>query len=151
MRPRTAVVLLLLSPAAASAQARVGPEFQVNTYTTGGQRMAAVVLRRLEGEYALRLRCRLDDDSQDDGAFVPITGGPHFVELDWRRSSFPATSNGSCRLAVDGVEVSARTGLDNSVSSVDFVRLGALSVKTGATGTMYWDEFESRRRNPLGP
>jgi hypothetical protein len=29
--------------------------------------------------------------------------------------------------------------------------MGALSVKTGAFGSMYWDEFESRRRTEIGP
>jgi hypothetical protein len=29
--------------------------------------------------------------------------------------------------------------------------MGALSVKLGASGTMYWDEFESRRQNGIGP
>jgi hypothetical protein len=31
------------------------------------------------------------------------------------------------------------------------VRLGALSVKPGATGTLFWDEFESRRLTYIGP
>jgi hypothetical protein len=43
------------------------------------------------------------------------------------------------------------TGDPNSLSEVDFVRMGALSVKLGASGTMYWDEFESRRQNGIGP
>jgi hypothetical protein len=30
-------------------------------------------------------------------------------------------------------------------------RLGALSVKLGAIGTLYWDEFESRRLSDIGP
>ena len=41
--------------------------------------------------------------------------------------------------------------MDNSLSAVDFVRLGALSVKAGASGTLYWDEFESRRQGEIGP
>jgi hypothetical protein len=28
---------------------------------------------------------------------------------------------------------------------------GALSVKTGAAGTLYWDEFVSRRQTYIGP
>jgi hypothetical protein len=34
---------------------------------------------------------------------------------------------------------------------VDFVRLGALSLKAGASGTIRWDEFESRRVRYIGP
>jgi hypothetical protein len=33
----------------------------------------------------------------------------------------------------------------------DFVRLGALSVKSGASGDVYWDEFESRRKTYIRP
>jgi hypothetical protein len=29
--------------------------------------------------------------------------------------------------------------------------MGALSLKTGANGTLYWDEFESRRESYIGP
>jgi hypothetical protein len=31
------------------------------------------------------------------------------------------------------------------------MRLGALSVKAGASGTLLWDEFVSRRRSYIGP
>ena len=41
--------------------------------------------------------------------------------------------------------------LDNNLSSLDFVRLGALSVKTGASGTLFFDEFESRNQSYIGP
>ena len=42
------------------------------------------------------------------------------------------------------------TGLDNSLAEVDFARLGALSVKTGAGGTLFFDDFESRRQSYVG-
>ena len=115
------------------------------------RRLAAVVLRRLSGTYALMLRCREDDNSQDDSGFFTIPDAPHVVELDWKRSSGPDALDGSCALWIDGVGVSSHTNLDNSVSGVDFVRMGALSVKTGATGSLFWDEFESRRLSPIGP
>ena len=73
------------------------------------------------------------------------------MELDWRRASGPSTNDGSFELSIDGTPVHAATTLDNSLSRVDFVRLGALSVKVGASGTIYWDEFESRRQGGIGP
>jgi hypothetical protein len=75
----------------------------------------------------------------------------HFVELDWKRSSGPDANDGSFELWIDGASVHAASALDNSVSAVDFVRMGALSVKVGAAGTLYRDEFESRRVNYIGP
>ena len=115
------------------------------------RRLLAVVLRRLNGQYALMGRARLDDNSQADTAFFSITDEPHVVEVDWRRASGPDAADGTFELWIDGVSRQTLTGLDNHLSSVDFVRLGALSVKVGATGTIHWDEFESRRDTYIGP
>jgi hypothetical protein len=115
------------------------------------RRLLAIVLRFKNGQYDVMGRARLDDDRQADTAFVPIAPGPHAIEVDWRRSSGPDANDGSFQLWIDGTSVATLTGLDNSISSVDFARLGALSVKTGANGTMYWDEFESRRASYTGP
>ena len=115
------------------------------------RRVAAIVLRRLSGAYAILGRARLDDDSQYDTGFFPISDGEHYVELDWQRSTGPDANDGAFELWIDGTSVHAATGLDNSVSAVDFVRLGALSVKVGATGTLFLDEFVSRRRTYSGP
>jgi hypothetical protein len=115
------------------------------------RRLAAIVLRRQAGAYSLMGRVRLDDDSQADTAFVPITAGPHVVEIDWRRSTGPSASDGSFQMWIDDALVGSLSFLDNSASAVDFARLGALSVKAGASGTMHWDEFESRRTSYIGP
>jgi hypothetical protein len=115
------------------------------------RRLAAVVLRRQSGVHAVMLRCRLDDNSQDNSGFFPISDAPHWVEIDWQRATGPDALDGACRLWIDGASVSTRTNLDNSLSGVDFVRMGALSVKTGASGTLYWDDFESRRQGDIGP
>jgi hypothetical protein len=109
------------------------------------RRLLAVVLRRVGGQYSLMGRARRDDNSQADTGFFAISDAPHVVEVAWTRSSLPDASDGSFELWIDGALVSALTGLDNHVSAVDFARLGALSVKAGAAGTMFWDTFGSRR------
>jgi hypothetical protein len=108
------------------------------------------VLKRQGGAYSIEGRCRLDSGAQADTGFFAISDGPHAVEIDWKRSSSAVANDGTFELWIDGVSRSQLTGLDNSVSSVDFVRMGALSVKAGATGTLYWDEFVSRRINAIG-
>jgi hypothetical protein len=115
------------------------------------RRLVAIVLRRVSGQYAVMGRARLDDNSQHDTGFFPITDGAHVVELHLVRSSGPDASDGQFELWIDGTSMQAATGLDNSASGVDFVRLGALSVKDGASGTLSWDEFESRRSSYIGP
>ena len=51
---------------------------------------------------------------------------------------------------IDGTEVHSTATLDNNRSAVDFVRLGAISMKGGASGAMRWDEFEPRRASSIG-
>jgi cysteine-rich repeat protein len=115
------------------------------------RRLLAVVLRRIAGQYAIMGRARRDDNSQANTGFTPIGAGAHWVQLDWRRSTGPDALDGRLEMWVDGTSVSTLTGLDNSISAVDFVRLGALSVKAGAAGTLRWDHFESRREFLIGP
>jgi hypothetical protein len=115
------------------------------------RRVAAIVLRRLAGSYSIRARARLDDNTQQDTPFVPIGDGPHAIELHLVASSDPEVSGGRFLLFVDGNFVGGAIGIDNSLAAVDFVRLGALSLKPGASGTLHWDEFESRRGSPIGP
>jgi hypothetical protein len=117
---------------------------------TPTRRLAAVVLKRQGTSYSLMGRCRLDDGSQADTGFIPITDAEHEVEIDWKRSTGPSASDGRFELFLDGVSVSVLSNLNNSASSVDFARLGALSVKAGASGTMFWDEFQSRRLGYIG-
>jgi hypothetical protein len=116
-----------------------------------GTRLITLVLKRQGGAYSVEGRVRRNDGTRADTGFFPITDGPHFLELDWVRSSAPGASDGSFTLRIDNAPVSALTFLDNDGSPVDFVRMGALSIKTGAGGTLYYDQFESRRQVFIGP
>ena len=115
------------------------------------RRVMAVVLRRLGGAYSLMVRARQDDNSQVNTSFVPITAGPHRVEFEWIRSSGASANDGQLRLWLDGTLMQTVTGLDNSISAIDFTRLGALSVKAGASGVLDWDAYQARRRAPTAP
>jgi hypothetical protein len=115
------------------------------------RRVAAVVLRRVAGAYALRARARVDNNIQVDTPFFPITDEPHFVELSWIRASAPGLNNGVMHFWIDGELKASLRGLDTDAHGIDFVRLGALSVKGGANGTLYFDEFASRRLGTIGP
>jgi hypothetical protein len=113
-------------------------------FEDGPRRLFAVVLRRIAGQYSMTARVLLDNDTRANTGFVDITDEPHDIELYWRRASGPDANDGTFELSIDGVS-STLVGLDNSLSSVDFVRMGALSVKDGADGSMHWDDFGSFR------
>jgi hypothetical protein len=115
------------------------------------RRLFAVVLRRIGGQYALGGRARRDDNSQADTGFFSISDAPHAVEIAWSRAGTPDANDGTFEMWIDGAQVATLGGLDNHASAVDFARLGALSVKATATGTLYWDAFDSRRASYIGP
>jgi hypothetical protein len=115
------------------------------------KRLVQVALRRIGGQYSLAASVRRDDDTLADTGFAAISAAPHVVEIDWFRASRPGANDGTFELWIDGASVAALSGLDNDTRAVDFVRLGALSVKAGASGTLRFDEFESRRWSYIGP
>ena len=115
------------------------------------RRVFAIVLRRVNGQYGLMGRARLDNGDQADTGFFDITAASHFVEIDWLRSSGADANDGRFVLSIDGVVQSTLTGLDNSISSVDFSRLGALSVKASANGSVKWDHYQANRMGAVGP
>ena len=119
-------------------------------FDDGGFRIATLVLKRQLGAYTVEGRVRRNDGTRADTGFFPITDGPHFIEFDWQRASAPGAMDGSFTLRIDDALVSSLINIDNDASPVGFARLGALSIKTGAAGTLYYDQFESRRQNPIG-
>jgi len=120
-------------------------------FDDGGLRVFTLVLKRQGGAYSIEARVRRNDGTRADTGFFPIVDGPHFFEVDWQRSSAPGASDGSFTFRVDNVVLSTLTLLDNDASPVDFVRMGALAIKAGAFGTLYYDQFESRRQVFIGP
>ena len=115
------------------------------------RRLFAIVLKRQGGHYSVMGRVRRNDGTQADTGFFPISAGEHWVELDWVRASSAVASDGTFEMWLDGQSVSSLTGVPNGISAVDFVRMGALSVKAGATGILRWDQFASRRQTQIGP
>jgi len=120
-------------------------------FDPSGFRTITLVLKRQAGAYSVETRVRRDDGTRADTGFLPISDGPHFIEFNWQRATGPGASDGTLEMWIDGTSLATLTGIDNDLSSVDSARMGALSVKTGAAGTLYFDEFESRRQGYIGP
>jgi hypothetical protein len=121
-------------------------------FNGSNQRVVTLVLRRQTGVYALMGRVRLDDGTRANTGFFTISNAPHLIELRWARATAAGSNNGAFVLYIDDVAVSNLTGLDNDTSTLEFVRLGVMTVKTAlASGTPYFDQFESRRVDYIGP
>ena len=113
-------------------------------FDAAARRAFALVLRRRDGEYALMARARLAGGSRADTAFVPITDAPHSIELLYAAETAPDANDGVLILAVDNATVAVLENLDLG-APIERARLGALSVKGGAAGSLLFDGFDSRR------
>jgi hypothetical protein len=114
------------------------------------RRVSALVLKRQGGSYSLMQRCRRDDNSQAETGFFPISDEPHWILIEWQRATTDSSNDGVCALTIDGVEVARVPDVQNNSRTIGRVRLGALSVKSGATGTLFFDEFVSKRMGTIG-
>ncbi len=114
-------------------------------------RVVTIVMRRLGAQYSVMARVREDDGTTSDTAFFNVTDAPHAVEIAWQRATAPAAHDGTFQMWIDGAPVATLAGLDSASRRIDFARLGLMSVKAGASGTVYLDGFESRRRTFIGP
>jgi tartrate-resistant acid phosphatase type 5 len=78
-------------------------------------------------------------------AYANISNDTHMIEVDWG-------NDGHLTFWIDEVQQYSLTGINNSLYTIDRVRLGApvMSI-TGTSGSFYIDAFESRRQSYIGP
>ena len=111
-----------------------------------------IEFRRSSGVYQVRAQIRNNGSTFLTTGYVTISDAPHFLEIDWRASTAPGASNGGLTFWVDGVQAGSITGVDNDTRRIDAVWLGAVGgIDSGTRGTEFFDSFESRRLNFIGP
>lgn len=111
-----------------------------------------VELRNSSGLYQIRAKILNDSSTFVVTSWFTISDAPHFIEVDWRAATGSGANNGGLTLWIDGVQQANLTGIDNYTWRVDRARLGALAgMDAGTSGTYYFDAFESRRQNYIGP
>jgi hypothetical protein len=122
-----------------------------NAFQDTSTRMITIVLRRRQGQYAVQAQAVLDGGTVASTAFANITDAPHAIEFDWRRATAAGANDGSLQLWIDGGAVATLGGLDNDTTRIDIARLGPQNLQSGASGTLFFDRFESRRTTFIGP
>jgi hypothetical protein len=124
------------------------------------RRLVIIALQKVGVDYYLMARVRGVEDANGD-ADVPEVGPfkitnpqlQHRVEFEWRKAGDTTPPHdGYFRIWIDSkdpvpghAEQSTRTNLGTGQHAVDFGRLGAISVHTGASGSLYLDGFVSHR------
>jgi hypothetical protein len=115
------------------------------------RRLFAVVLKRQGSQFSVLGRTRLDSNAQVATSFYNITAEPHAIEVEWRAATTPTSADGEFSLWIDGTLQQTLGSLQNNTRTIDFVRMGGLSLKGGASGTLFFDDFVSRRSSYIGP
>jgi hypothetical protein len=111
-----------------------------------------VEFRQSSGAYQIRVALFNDSSAWINSNWFMISDAPHFIEIDWRAATGVGANNGGLTLWIDGTQQADLTGVDNDTRRIDRARLGALSgIDAGTNGTYYFDAFESRRQNYIGP
>jgi hypothetical protein len=81
---------------------------------------------------------------------IPLAGGPHVLDVGWRRASSPTSRDGVFALQLDGVDAGGVPSLDNDrrggVESVELgLALRAFPRPAGAPRFVRLDSFQSWR------
>jgi hypothetical protein len=119
---------------------------------SGSTSMLRVDFRFSGGVYQLMARALDDGAIWSATPWFTISDAPHSIEFDWQASTAFGANNGTLAFWIDGAQLSTLTGIDNDTRRIDTIRLGAVTgLDAGTIGTVYFDVFESRRQNYIGP
>ena len=111
-----------------------------------------VEFRYYASQYQLRADTVNDSNSWSQTAWVAVSDGPHFVEVAWQAASTAGANDGVLTFWVDDSQQGSFTNIDSDTRRFDYVQFGIVGgVDNGSRGTMYFDEFESRRDSYIGP
>lgn len=112
------------------------PQFSVVVVNDSGTRKLHFLMKTNSGEV------------ESNPALDPIlSGGWHAVELHWTRDN----ADGRLETWIDGMAGPALTGVDNSSSTMESVRWGAVDgVDAQTSGMLDLDLFDSRRTETIG-
>lgn len=124
--------------------------FQALSTQPKNKKIISMLVRWFAGKYQIMVKVRMDSGGNRKTGWIEIPDRPHTIELDWRKSSAPGRNDGSFSLWIDGQLQSNLQQIDNDTRFLDIVRLGMIHSAPGAAGTIYLDDFVSRRSTYIG-
>jgi len=105
-----------------------------------------VQVQKSGGIYQANIGARNDNGNWVNSSWNNLSNGWNALEIEYLASH----ATGQMSLWVGGVLEQSLTGLDNEGSKVDSVRLGGMGAAAGSSGTVYLDDFDSRRISAPG-
>jgi hypothetical protein len=90
------------------------------------------------------------DAAEASTAGIPVGSGWHLLELDWAAAG-PGANDGFLHTRLDDAPTAGLDLLDNDQSTIGVARWGAVVVAATPSGTLWLDDFASRRTGPIGP
>ncbi|MEM9293791.1 MAG: zinc metalloprotease [Acidobacteriota bacterium] len=115
-------------------------------------RLMTLTLRYDGSDYWLRAKAHRNpaDGTWAKPAWVQLDDDWNLIELDWKRASTAAASDGYLRLWINNVPFDEVT-LANGERQANFVRFGVVGgVDANTAGTIYFDGYESRESLYIG-
>ena len=119
--------------------------FEGWTYTPNEMLVCRVQMQQSGGVYRVRIGS-LSDSNWVDSAWYDLADGWNAIEIAY----LPGYQTGEMSLWVGGELKNSLTGIDNNDSTIDTVLLGAMSEFTGMQGSLFIDDFDSRRYSTIG-
>jgi len=108
-------------------------------------------MMRAGADYLLSLCAEDDEEEWLSGRDIYITDDWQAVEIEWQAASSSSTHDGYLKLYINDVLVDTIADIDNDASRLTDVSLGLVSsIPAGASGTVYFDAFESRQGQSIG-
>lgn len=107
---------------------------------------------RYSGSYQIRAGTVSDTSVWSLSNWLTISNAQHYLEFDWRAATAAGANDGVFTLWLDGIQIATFTSIDNDTRAIDRIHWGAASgIDSGTRGTLYFDDFVSRRFNSIGP
>ena len=116
--------------------------------------LSPIVTVRLQsdGGVGRELVHTVDTDTADASTpDLAVSPGWHSLELDWKAAAGAGANDGALSTRLDDEPTAGLAMLDNDQSAIGVARWGAVVLASSPTGTLWVDDFASRRNGPIGP
>jgi RHS repeat-associated protein len=108
--------------------------------------------RKSLGDYQLRAATMNDAGTWVYTNWYYVANQLYYFEINWQAATTVGANNGVLTLWMNGVQKETITTLDNDTRRIDLIDWGQIAgTLTNASGTEYFDLFESRRTSYIGP